>query len=281
VAEAPDSSAIRTALWRALHVLIDHPPPVFADLIGLQLVEPDGDWMSRPDMSPQFTAGFRASIVSRARYVDELLDESLATGVDQYVILGAGLDTTAQRRPELGERVQIFEVDQPSTQAWKRRRLEEIGCHRADWLRFVPVDFEAGQRWWDALIVAGFDPHRPAFVAATGVAMYLTEPAIRAMLNELRKLAAGSTVAMTFMLPIELLAPEDRAGLAASASGAKSSGTPFVSFFAPAQIVTLAHAAGFVDVEHVDSAALFTRYFADRPDGLRPSTGEDFLIART
>ena len=110
----PDNTAVRVALWRALHVQDDAPPHVLNDELGLAIANPDPNWKQRPDMSP-FTRAFRASIVARARYVEDLLEEQR---LRQYVILGAGLDTFAQRRPELG--VEIFEIDQPGTQAWKR-----------------------------------------------------------------------------------------------------------------------------------------------------------------
>src|ERR1700756_3341079 len=96
---APDSTAVRVALWRALHVEVDPPPHVFDDEVGLKLVAPDPAWRSRPDMSP-FTRPFRASIVARARFIEDLVAEQAARGVGQYVILGAGLDTFAQRRVE-------------------------------------------------------------------------------------------------------------------------------------------------------------------------------------
>src|SRR4051794_15470845 len=117
--DAPDSTAVRVALWRALHVEVDPPPHVLEDTVGLQLAAPGPDWRDRPDMHPFGTRGFRASIVARARFIEDLVAEQVAAGVDQYVILGAGLETLAQRRPELGERLRIFEVDQPGTQAWK------------------------------------------------------------------------------------------------------------------------------------------------------------------
>ncbi len=97
---APDNTAVRVALWRALHLEADSLPHVFEDPVGLKLVSPDPDWRSRPDMSP-FTRAFRASIVGRARFVEDLVAEQAAQGVTQYVILGAGLDTFAQRRPAL------------------------------------------------------------------------------------------------------------------------------------------------------------------------------------
>src|ERR1041384_4888795 len=93
----PDSTAVRTALWRALHVQIDPPPHVIEDEIGLQLAAPDAAWRSRPDMNPQWTRGIRAWIVARARYIEDLIAEQAGRGIGQYVILGAGLDTFAQR----------------------------------------------------------------------------------------------------------------------------------------------------------------------------------------
>ena len=70
---APDSSAVRVALWRALHVQVDAPPHVLEDEIGLQLAAPDEGWRQRPDMDPLGTSLFRASIVARARFVEDLV----------------------------------------------------------------------------------------------------------------------------------------------------------------------------------------------------------------
>lgn len=110
--------------------------------------EPDLGRRDRPDMHPQRTGGPPAAIVARARFIDDLVAEQIGAGIDQIVLLGAGLDTLAQRHPEHGERGQFFESDQPGTQAWKRRRLVEIGHAPPDWLHFVPVDFESGERCW-------------------------------------------------------------------------------------------------------------------------------------
>src|SRR5512146_732607 len=193
----PDNTAVRTALWRALHLEVDSPPHVFEDQIGLKLVAPDDGWQNRPDMSP-FTRPFRASILARARFIEDLVTERLGAGLEQYVILGAGLDTFAQRRPELASRLQLFEIDQPGPQAWKRQRLVDLGFGIPSFLRLVPVDFEAGAQWWDRLVASGFDPGRPAVVASTGVSMYLTKDAVAATLRQVAALAPGSTLAMTF-----------------------------------------------------------------------------------
>jgi O-methyltransferase involved in polyketide biosynthesis len=112
----PDNTAVRTALWRAMHVQVDSSPHIIEDEVGFQLVAPPDGWRRRPDMDPDFTSRLRASIVLRARFIEDLVIEQRK----QYVILGAGLDTFAQRRPDVASTLQVFEIDQPDTQTWKR-----------------------------------------------------------------------------------------------------------------------------------------------------------------
>jgi methyltransferase (TIGR00027 family) len=280
-AAAPDSTAVRVALWRALHVQVDPPPHVLKDEIGLELAAPDDGWRHRPDMDPHFTSLFRASIVARARFIEDLVTEQAGRGVGQYVILGAGLDTFAQRTPEIASRLRVFEVDQPGPQAWKRQRLVELGFGIPEWLRLVPVDFEAGDDWWQRLAAAGFDAGKPAVVASTGVSMYLTRDAIAATLRQVAATASGSTLAMTFLLPLELADPEVRPGLQLAEKGARASGTPFISFFTPTEMLRLAREAGFREVQHVSAATLRQRYFAGRIDGLRPPNNSEELLVAT
>lgn len=278
---APESSAVRVALWRALHVQVDARPHVIEDEVGLKLASPEDGWRDRPDMDPGATQGFRAAIVARARFLEDLVEEASEHGVDQYIILGAGLDTFAQRRPDLTAKVRVFEVDEPGPQAWKRQRLIEVGLGVPEWLRFVPVDFEVTTSWFDLLADADYDIDRPAIVASTGVSLYLTREAILVTLERLAGLAPRSTVAMAFILPPDLLDAAGRAGLKSSETGARQSGTPFLSFYAPEEILNMAHNAGFKTARHVAGASLANRYFSGRDDDLRPSLGEDFLIATT
>jgi methyltransferase (TIGR00027 family) len=276
-AAVPDNTAVRTALWRALHVEEDSPPHIFEDVVGLKLLAPDNEWRNRPDMS-SFTRPFRAAIVARARFVEDLVTEQARRGVLQYVILGAGLDTFAQRKPELASYMQVFEIDQPASQEWKSQRLIELGFGFPPFLHFVPVNFEAGYAWWDRLGESGFDSKEAAVVASTGVSMYLTREAIMATLRQVATLVRGSTFVMSFMLPIELNDPEIRPGVERAAAGAKANGTPWLSFFTPAEMLELAREAGFRKVEHISAAALAERYFADRADGLRPPNNSEALL---
>lgn len=279
--EVADRTAVRVALWRAMHVQVDPPPHVLEDEIGLRLAAPEDGWRHRPDMAAKATSRARASIVARARFIEDLVMEQAGRGVGQYVLLGAGLDTFAQRRPEVASGLRVFEVDQPGPQAWKRQRLMELGFGVPEWLRLVPVDFEAGSSWWEQLAMAGFDAGQPAVVASTGVAMYLTADANAATLRQIAALAPGSTLAMSFMLPLELVESEERPGRQMTEKFARLAGTPFLSFFTPPEMLALAREAGFRQVRHVSAANLTDRYFAGRRDGLRPSSSEELLIAAT
>ena len=278
-AEVPNHTAVRVALWRALHALVDPPPHVHDDRLGLALVAPSDDWRARGDMDPARMSRSRASIVARARFVEDELEARLGQGVDQYVLLGAGLDTFALRRTDLALRVRVFEVDHPDTVAWKRGRLAELGYGVPAHLRLVSVDFEAGDEWLDPLAHAGFDRSRPAVVGSLGVAMYLSREANLATLRQVMSLATGTTIVLSFLLPFDLLDPEERPGLEAAARNAAARGTPFLGFFTPDEAVALAHEAGFREVRHVPAAELGARYFAGRTDGLRPGSGEDLLVA--
>ena len=116
---------------------------MITDGIGLRLAKPDAGWRDRPDMDLAGTASFRASIVARARFIDDLVRDQVAAGVGQYVILGAGLDTFAQRHPDLTRLAADLRSGPTGHQAWKRRRLAEEGYPSTEGLRFVPVDFES------------------------------------------------------------------------------------------------------------------------------------------
>jgi methyltransferase (TIGR00027 family) len=158
----------------------------------------------------------------------------------------------------------VFEVDEPGPQAWKRRRLVELGFGIPDWLSFVPVDFEVSGTWREQLTAAGLDRYRPALVASTGVTMYLTREGTMATLRELTGLAPGSTFVMTSLVPMHLLDEVDRPALEATQRRARQSGTPFIDYYAPEEMVAMAVEAGFADTQHVSGASLAARYFSVR-----------------
>jgi methyltransferase (TIGR00027 family) len=228
----------------------------------------------------KYTKRLRASIVARARFIEDLIIEQSKQGIRQYVILGAGLDTFAQRQPAIASQLQIYEIDQPATLSWKQKRLDEIGFGVPGNLHFVPVNFETDS-WYKALLKAGFNPDKPAVVACTGVTLYLTKEAIITTLQQIATFAPGSKLAITFYLPIDLLDEEDKPMQEMANKGAQAAGTPFVSFFTPDEIVTLAHEAGFNKAQTISTKDLEQLYFAGRRDELLPASGEVFLLATT
>lgn len=274
----PDNTALRTALWRALHVLTDDKPYIIDDKVGYELIKPEKDWQERPDM--KYTKRLRASIVGRARFVEDVAKEQIEKDIKQYVLLGAGLDSFAQRNTAGSLQVDIYEIDQPDTLAWKEEKLIENGYKIPDNLHFVPVDFETSS-WWTELLSKGFDIHKKTFVSCTGVTLYLTKDAIRETLKKMTSLASGSTIAIAFYLPLEQLDEEDKPLLEMAIKGAAASGTPFVSFYPVDDIVKLAEETGFKEIQTVSTKDMTERYFKNRADNLVPASGEFFLVART
>jgi len=284
---APDLTAVGAAFGRAAHVLLDDPPYVFDDTLSIRL--PDDDVLRAvnllgPDGRLVVTredprAQWRGTFVGRARFVEDFVAQRLAKGVDQYVILGAGLDTFAQRRPEAAARLRIFEVDEQGTQRWKEARLRDLQLPIPPQLRFVPVDFESGDSWVDLIAKAGFDVTRASVVASTGVTQYISRDALVATMRAAAELAPGTTFICTFILPVALIDPGERDLRAATEERSAGRGCPWISFYAPDEMLRLARAAGFDDVCHVSASEFNARYFAARPDGLRAASGEHLVTA--
>jgi methyltransferase (TIGR00027 family) len=272
----PDKTAVRTALWRALHIQADAEPHIIKDEVGLKLIDPPAGWQERPDM--KYTKRLRASVAARARFIEDLIIDESKRGISQYVILGSGLDTFAQRNPDIASGIQIFEIDQAETLKWKQQRLAELGFGVPNYIHFVPVDFER-ESWFDELLKSKFDKTKPAFVSCTGVSLYLTKAAILSTLKKIVSLASGSKLAMSFYLPIELLDEEDKPMQEIAVKGAREAGTPMISFFTNDEILALADEAGFKKAELVTTKDMIEKYFLNRTDNLMPASGEVILAA--
>ena len=283
----PDITAVGAAFGRAAHVMLDDPPYVLEDTLSIQLADADvlraarlltaDGRMVAPQDDPR--ARWRGNFVGRARLVEDIVGDRLGTGVGQFVILGAGLDTFAQRRPDVTSRLRIFEVDEASTQRWKQERLRELAMPVPDNLRFVPVDFESGDSWVRAIAMSGFDRTRASVIASTGVTQYISIDAITTTMREAAELAAATMFVSTFVLPVDLIDPDDKELRALTEERAAARGCPWISFYSPDQFLSLAVAAGFDDVQHVSARELNERYFLGRPDGLRAASGEHLITA--
>jgi methyltransferase (TIGR00027 family) len=258
-------------MLRAAHQLIDGQPKILDDPISIGLLEEATPERIAARRSALLTPSLmvpRAAIVLRSRYAEDLLSQAADRGVTQFVVLGAGLDTFSFRQPAFARKIQIYEVDHPATQAWKRERLAAVGIAVPDNLHWTSIDLE--QRGLiPALQEAGFDLSRPAFFSWLGVVQYLTWPAIELTLRVVTALPTPSTIVLSFMLPdIDLPAVESAAARAV-AEAATAKGEPWFTRIQPADLANRLSHLGFRNVVHLAPEEANARYFSGRRDGLR------------
>jgi methyltransferase (TIGR00027 family) len=257
---------------RAAHYLLDAEPKILADGFARALAgfSSDEEFLSAFESVPNaHIPGLNLFFALRHRFAEDELAKAVTRGTTQYVILGAGLDSFAYRRPDLVRSLDVYEVDHPASQAWKRERVAALGIPVPPKLHYAPIDFERTSLT-EGLVTAGLKRHEPTFFTWLGVTQYLTRETI---LRTLREVAALSTVESTLVL--EFLAPprtvngEDAALFNASAEAVARLGEPWLSFFTPDDMSDALTQAGFRSVEHFGSAEALDRYLRGRTDGAR------------
>jgi len=278
----PSRTALRVALRRAAHQIFDSPV-VFEDPLAIRILgESYAEELRRtPTRADRpFSTGLRAFLVARSRYAEDNLTRAESTGVTQYVLLGAGLDTFAYRNP--WPHLQVFEIDHPATQQWKRELLQAAGISLPTNLTFSPVDFET-QSLPEQLFAAGFDPRRPAFFAWLGVVPYLTLQAFRSTLGFIVKHAAGSRsgedsrgrtgITLDYGQPRSALPLFEKLAHDSLAARVRLAGEPFRLFFTPeeiaAEFAALHNIAAVEELEDIAGAEVNARYFHQRRDNLK------------
>jgi methyltransferase (TIGR00027 family) len=267
------------ALARGLLRMEAAPPWVLDDAFALVLIGPawqDLRELIEPLFPAQVLAETSAAVCTRSRYTEDRL---AAGGFTQYVILGAGLDSFAWRRPDLLPSLRVFEVDHPASQAWKLERVRDLALPLSDSQLFVPVDFEA-EPLQDALRAAGFGWGAPALFSWTGVAPYLTAQAIASTLRVIAGAAAGSEVVFSYRADESLLDDVGKEFIQIYAPLAASLGEPLQPGWPAIEIERLISQCGLTVVDHPARADLEHRYFANRTDGLRPYTAETLVTAQ-
>ncbi len=262
---------MRVAMHRAAHQLFDSPPRVLEDPVALSIIGEEAvkKLQSDPDQRDgRIPRAMRAFMVARSRVAEDELMKAIARGTSQYVVLGAGLDTFAYRRPAAAAHVRIFEVDHPSTQAWKRAQLAAASIDVPSAVTFAPVDFER-QTLAEGLAEAGFDRTSPAFFSWLGVTIYLTEDAITSTFTFIASTARGGGLVFDYAMPRGSVGVRGRLAFDALASRVAAVGEPFQTFFDPDTLHARLTALGFRSIVDRGSDEMNARYFADRPDGLR------------
>ena len=270
----PSLTARGAAAYRAIHQTHEGAA-IFRDPFALGILDEETRATLDEIAADPSRRGIRLFIVSRSRFSEDALTASVARGTNQVVVLGAGLDTFSLRNP--WPDVRVFEVDFPTTQAWKRERLKAAGIAAPTTLTFAPIDFEH-ESLADGLARAGFRRDQPTFFQWLGVAMYLSRGAISSTLDYIASVPA-SAVVFDYTKPFENYTPEHRASLMAMEESAAARGEPWLSFFDPPEIAAILRGKGFTDLEDVGFAALVNRYSPELGKGLQPGRGGHVIRA--
>ncbi|HEY3935629.1 MAG TPA: class I SAM-dependent methyltransferase [Gemmatimonadales bacterium] len=266
----PSRTALGAAARRAMHRLLDDPL-ILDDPLALAILPPEGVERVRRETTGRRARGssrLRGFLAARSRVAEDWLASVAARGVDQYVILGAGLDTFAYRSHDRFPSLRVFEVDHPATQAWKRERLVAGEIAIPGSVVFVPVDFTSDSLM-ASLVRAGFDPARPACFAWLGVTMYLHQPDVMATLSAIAGCASGTSVVFDYMVSDSHLSLLARWFVGRGARRVARHGEPWVGRFDPPVLAAALHRVGFGTVTDLGPDDLYRRFFQDRTDGLR------------
>jgi methyltransferase (TIGR00027 family) len=208
------------------------------------------------------------------------MQAAIAAGIEQVLILGAGLDSRACRIPG-ADRVSVFEVDHPATQAWKLERMRRIGRRGDSHVTYVPVDFER-QVLGEALTARGFEPGAPTFALWEGVTQYIGEAAV----DETLRFLAGATprdsrVVFTYVRRGLVDGSDDDESSGEIRAEVERQGEPWIFGIEPSELRSFLAGRGFDLVEDVGAADYRTRYLVPAERELEIFDGERVAVATT
>jgi methyltransferase (TIGR00027 family) len=287
----PSRTAWGAARHRAVHQLIEGgrilADPLAVAILGGDTGDPANNALLNDRDNELSGRGIRFLIVARSALAEAKLAEAVAErGVSQLVVLGAGFDTFAYRSP-FAERLRVFEVDHPATQAWKRERLAAMGIAEERWPTFAGVDFER-ESFAERLVEAGFDPARRTFVFWLGVSMYLTPEAIDATLAAVAGWPGGGEIVFDYVEPPRAgMSEQGLAARAALAERVAAAGEPFTAGVEPEALHARLGELGYAEIEDLGSPELAEHFLgpevtaAARAAGATGRGGAHVLFART
>ena len=262
--QQPSRTAWGAARHRAVHQLVDSgrifADPLAVTILGGELEAGADDALVHDDDSTPASRALRFFIACRSAYAEAKLAEAVeARRASQLVVLGAGFDTFAYRNP-FAERVRVFEVDHPATQAWKRDRLASVGIAVPDALTFVGCDFER-EAFAARLLGCGFAPVARSFVFWLGVSMYLSASAVDATLATVAGWPGGGEIVFDYAEPPrEGMSEEGRAARAALAARVAAAGEPFTQGLEPEALHARLMELGYAEVADLGPVDLAERF---------------------
>ena len=217
-------------------------------------------WITQVQLSP--------TPLARAAFCERVLHHEVMLGAHQYVILGAGLDTFGFRHPDLENKIEVFEIDHPATQEFKKKRLAETKFNIPCNLHFIPMDFTK-MFSYQKLTNEGFDVSKKTFFSLLGVTYYLSKEDVMSLFTHLfSKLPSGSSI--VFDYADEKLFEEK--GLSNRVDNmlkiASIGGEPMQTCFSYNEIQSLLEKAGLLIYEHLSPETINETFFKDRSDYL-------------
>jgi len=263
-------TAAAAALLRAAHQVLDREPRILDDTVSLGLVPGStaAEIAARAeDFQLDFVRVLRASFVVRSRIAEEALRRSVAAGVAQYVLLGAGFDTFACRQPSWARAIEIFALDHPASQRETADRLRQRGISPSENLRFCPIDFEAAGPL-SVLEDAGFDPSKPSLFSWLGVVPYLTSDGFDSTVREIAGMDGESTIVLSYAVPDSLLTGADLQAVTISSTAAAGRGEPWLTRFESPEIEDRLRSFGYSSFKHFGPTEYDALIFAD-PNGIK------------
>jgi methyltransferase (TIGR00027 family) len=296
----PSRTALATSLMRAAHSRLD-PSPLIDDPWGDRLVSKSERDRIHARLLDRMDADARAEalrepgslldnyflsntsypgVVMRSRYAEDALKSAMERGTRQYVLIGAGFDSFALRRPAFSEGLEIFEIDHPATQSLKIERIRECGVGLPPSVHFIAADL-ARETLASALARSSFRGSEPAFFSWLGVTVYLTREANMATLRAIATCSAsGSEVVFSYVDQIEFAEGGRRAPDHPNALAVARLGEPYVSGFDPGEIANDLKQAGLDLVEDLNGPQMAERYGRTGANALRPSANMHIALAR-
>jgi methyltransferase (TIGR00027 family) len=219
-----------------------------------------------------------ANVITRTRYAEDALRAATVKGIRQYVLIGAGFDSFALRRPAFSSNLQIFEIDFPATQGLKLERIKECGISLPDSVHFIAADLSC-ESVTEALARSPFRQYLPTFFSWLGVTMYLTR---QANLSTLRSIAScvpqDSELVFTYLDErLFQVRPESFRELERRVA---SVGEPFLSGFSPEGLAANLKDCGLTLVEDLNGVEVAAKYDRLGKNGLGPSTFSHMALAR-
>ncbi|MFY9958573.1 class I SAM-dependent methyltransferase [Bradyrhizobium sp.] len=219
-------------------------------------------------------------VVIRSRYAEDALRAAMNRGTRQYVLIGAGFDSFALRRPAFSETLEIFEIDHPATQAFKVRRIKDCGISLPPSVHFVSADL-ANEDLAAALARSSFRRDEPAFFSWLGVTVYLTREANLATLHAVANVGApGSELVFTYVDQSEFVSGGPRSLGDANVKAVTMLGEPFLSGFDPKEIANDLIRVGLELIEDLDGQRMSERYNRTGVNALQPPVSLHIALTR-